>query len=123
MVYQQFGLGGQDQGGIPPDPMEGGPQSANMPTVPGGQSESGVPPQRPGPGTLPPTSKPFGQRQAGAMPAIPGEGRGGGWDTPPLKPMGPETQPIKPAPGTWKLPARTADAGQQGGIQDDQGSA
>jgi len=56
MVYKQFGLGG-DQA------QTGGVQeAANMPTVPGGQSETGIPPQRPGPGTLPPTSNPFGKR-------------------------------------------------------------
>jgi hypothetical protein len=116
-MYQQYGLGGDQsqQGGVQDD-------AANMPTAPAGQSETGIPPKQPGPGTLPPTSKPFGQRVAGAMPAIPGEGRGGGWDVPPLKPQGPGTQPSTPAPGTWKPPprpggARTADAG---GIQDDE---
>lgn len=39
-------------------------QAANypMPIRPAGQSESGVPPAPPGPGTLPPTSNPFGKR-------------------------------------------------------------
>lgn len=37
--------------------------AANMPASPAGQSESGVKPLQPAPGPLPPTSTPFGQRQ------------------------------------------------------------
>lgn len=46
------------------DPQDSNPsqEAANMPAVPASQSNSGVPPQRPGPGTLPPTSNPFGKR-------------------------------------------------------------
>lgn len=33
-----------------------------MPTKPAGQSETGIPPAAPGPGTLPPTNNPFGKR-------------------------------------------------------------
>lgn len=56
MVYKQFGLGGDQS-------QAGGVQEAvNMPTVPAGQSETGIPPQRPAPGPLPPTSNPFGKR-------------------------------------------------------------
>lgn len=90
-LYKQYGLTGGPTQGIPADqvqdqqdngaagrwrqPVQGNqPQqydqdqtnpsqeAANMPTVPAGQSETGIPPQRPGPGTLPPTSNPFGKR-------------------------------------------------------------
>jgi hypothetical protein len=38
--------------------------AANMPMLPGSQSNSGIPPQQPMPGPLPPTSNPFGKRNA-----------------------------------------------------------
>lgn len=57
--YQQYGL----STGAPADGSGGGQQMAsNMPTVPGTQSNSGIPPQQPMPGPLPPTSNPFGKR-------------------------------------------------------------
>lgn len=47
------------------DPDQQSKQMASrMPAVPGNQSESGLPPARPMPGPLPPTSTPFGKRGA-----------------------------------------------------------
>jgi len=122
-MYKQYGLGGDSQAG-------GGVQdeAASMSTIPGNQSNSGIPPLQPGPGTLAPSSNPFGQRSvqpppqrmSGGMPAVPGEDRGGSWDKPPMRP-GPSQQP-SPAPGTWKLPARSAGI-KDDGDSDDQGSA
>jgi hypothetical protein len=40
----------------------GDDQAANMPAIPGNQSESGVARPQPAPGPLPPTSNPFGKR-------------------------------------------------------------
>lgn len=56
--------GTQSESGIPPrrpqPPM--GKQAARMPMQPASQSESGIAPQQPMPGPLPPTSNPFGKR-------------------------------------------------------------
>lgn len=58
--------GNQSQTPGPYKPTQPRPQqqAANypMPVRPGGQSETGIPPAQPGPGTLPPTSNPFGKR-------------------------------------------------------------
>ena len=54
--------GGDDEGAIPGVQANAGYQNGRMPMVPGTQSESGVPPVRPAPGPLPPTSNPFGKR-------------------------------------------------------------
>jgi hypothetical protein len=64
MAYGQkkYGLDqGEQQGGVQ-EAASPGPQAANMPTVPASQSNSGLRPQQPMPGPLPPTSNPFGQR-------------------------------------------------------------
>lgn len=69
-----FGLGGSsgaiDMGNQPVSNMGirgdagGGQQVAgNIPSVPAGQSETGIPPAQPRLGPLPPTSNPFGKRQ------------------------------------------------------------
>lgn len=52
-LRKKHGIGGQQQAS-----MQG-----RTPMVPGSQSESGIPPIRPMPGPLPPTSNPFGQRK------------------------------------------------------------
>lgn len=63
-LYKSYGLSTGDQN------QQGGVQeAANMPMQPAGQSETGVPPQRPAPGQLPPTNNPFGKRaDAGGIP-------------------------------------------------------
>lgn len=55
------GLGGDDDGGAIKTAG-----LTRMPGQPPSQSESGVPPQQPMPGRLPPTSNPFGKRTADA---------------------------------------------------------
>lgn len=55
--------GTQSESGIPPRrPTQPGQQASRMPSVPGSQSDSGIAPQQPAPGPLPPTSNPFGKR-------------------------------------------------------------
>lgn len=64
--------------------ITGGDQAAAMPTIPGTQSESGIPRPRPGgPGT---------QRLSAAMPTIPGTQSESG--IPPQRPSGPGTQKL-----------------------------
>lgn len=55
------GLGGGDDGAISEKPQQMAGRT-DMPVRPGGQSETGIPPERPAPGRLPPTSNPFGKR-------------------------------------------------------------
>lgn len=118
-MYSQYGLGGgkSSSNGVPDDQQD----AANMPTVPASQSNSGVAPQQPAPGALPPTSNPFGTRKMAANPSdMPGP-NGGSWSGPTSnRPAQGTIKPITPAPGTWKLPAR-ADAG--GIPDDDEGAA
>lgn len=107
-MYKQYGLGGNDQQGGVQD------EAANMPTVPGGQSESGVKPLQPAPGKLPPTSNPFGKRMAANMPTQPASQSESG-----VKPMQPMPGPLPPTSNPF---GKRADAG---GIDtdDDQESA
>ena len=128
-LYQAHGGSDDSQS----DDSTGGPQqqqqAANMPMVPGNQSESGIAPQQPAPGPLPPTSNPFGQRavrpparmtaagggdpQMAAMDGMPGNPSGGSWQGPTSRPSPSPLPPVSP-PGTYRLPRRMVQ--NQGGI-------
>lgn len=108
---QQYGLGGDQQ------------QAANMPAVPGSQSESGIPPLQPAPGALPPTSNPFGKRttpprpgqMASNMPAIPGTQSDSG-----VAPIQPAPGPLPPTSNPFGRRTTPPRAGaQMGAIPDD----
>jgi hypothetical protein len=115
----QYGITGDQQGG---DQQGGGQQVAGMATVPGSQSNSGIPPLQPAPGPLPPTSNPFGQRTtpprpmqtAGMMPAIPGNQSESG-----VAPLQPAPGPLPPTSNPFGQRTTPPRPMQMGAIPDD----
>lgn len=96
--------------------LGGGQQeAAAMPSVPGNQSESGIPRERPMPGPLPPTSTPFGKRaDAGAIDD--GDTENAAMPSVPFS----ESQRPQPTPGP--LPPTSNPFGKRGQQTSDAGS-
>jgi hypothetical protein len=102
------GIGGEQQ------------TAARMPTVPGNQSESGIPRPQPMPGPLPPTSNPFGKRTEGEA-EEPEEG--GAIDVAGVMPAVPYSETPKPRPMPGPLPPTSNPFGKRAEAEGDEGGA
>lgn len=84
--------------------------AGRMPTVPGNQSESGIPRPQPMPGPLPPTNNPFGKRVEGEEPD--GD-EGGAIDVAGVMPSQPFSETPKPQPMPGPLPPTSNPFGKR----------